>query len=295
VFKTFSHNYLNLMARLYGKGSIKALPSKEFMYLALSPVIVSGVGASVFTPLASKLLQTLGIGGDDPEEELYKYVEKTLGETASNLARFGAAGLGGKGVSLKGSLAIGITDLPTDLVSLLGAPGSMSQDLYYGGKNIVRGDYTRAAESILPAALKLPIQATREYSQGVTTRTHAPVFYGREPLRPDTTESLIRFLSFNPARVAGIKEQQWKERRIEQKYRDMKTDIYSKIRKYYGMPPGKRSKSKWADILDEISEFNERIKNRKLRRLVSPITYRSIKSNLKRSFRPKKKERLRNK
>jgi len=71
---------------------------------------------------------------DDPEEDMYNWLEANVGDYADNLARFGGFGL--IGMNLKGSLEIGVTDLPTSWEDLLGAPGSVIADVYYGGKNL---------------------------------------------------------------------------------------------------------------------------------------------------------------
>jgi len=195
---------------------------------------------------------------------------------------------------MKGSLAIGVLDVPTDIKGLLGAPGSMITDLYYGGKNIIRGDYAKGAEKLVPMnAIGSMFKAVREGTEGVTTTTNAPVFYGREQLKPDLIDSVLRFASFNPASVAGPKEKIWKDKKIETKYRKMKTDVYAKIKRYHLLPRNKKTKAKWADILLEIKKFNERINKRGVGRLASPITRKSIKAYLRRSFRPPKKERQR--
>jgi len=262
--------------------------------MAISPAVIAGVGASVLTPVLSKLLSAFGLGGDDPEESLYSWLEENIGDKTSDFARFGVFGLGGRGVSLKGSLAIGVLDVPTDIKGLLGAHGSMLSDIYYGGKNIIRGDYSKGVEKLAPMnAIGSMIKSVREGTEGVTTTTNAPVFYGRKQLKPDLIDSVLRFASFNPASVAGPKERIWKDKKIESKYRSMKTDIYAKIKKYYLLPKSKRTKAKWVDILLEIRKFNERIKNRRLQRVASPITRKSIRAYVRRSFRPPKKERLR--
>ena len=146
---------------------------------------------------------------------------------------------------------------------------------------------------MVPNAIGSMVKAYREGTRGITTSTNAPVFYGKEQLKPDFIDSVLRFTSFNPASIAGAREKLWSDRKIEMKYRDMKKDIYSKIKAYYSQPKAKRSRADWVDIMLEKKKFNERIKRRNLSRIVSPITNKSIKINLKRAFRPPKRERLR--
>ena len=135
------------------------------------------------------------------------------------------------------------------------------------------------------------IKAFRERNEGVTTRTNSPVFYGKEPLRLTPAEAFYRTLSFNPARVAGIREKQWKERRIEYDYRARRRDIYAKLKRFYLKPAKERSKIEYARIVAEIREYNERA--RRAGQSIPVITSSSIKSNIRRAFRPSKRERER--
>jgi hypothetical protein len=267
--------------------------SKQSAWMAFSPALLAGLGASVVIPPFFKLLGYLGLG-DDPEEEFYQWSADTFGNEAEKWLRFGLGGMGGRGVSFKGSLAIGVMDMPTSIKDVFGAPGSMAYDIYQGGKSILKGDIAKGSEKLIPLnAVGSMIRSVREYREGATTRTHRPIFYGREQLKPDLIDSVMRFAAFNPASVAGPSEKMWSERKIERKYRERKTDIYAKITKFFLLPPEKRTKARWVDILTDITEFNSRIADRELYRIVSPITPTSIKANLRRAFKPTKRERLR--
>jgi len=289
VFRTFSHNYLLTMKEL------GFTPGKRHnaLFMALSPAVISGVGASVLTPVIAKVLSTIGFGGDDPEEALYTFLENNVSESADDWARYGLFGLGGEGISLKGSLQIGITDIPTTIPDILGAPGSIVLDIYQGGESIARGDVWKGTEKILPLALSAPMKAYREKTEGVTTKKNAPVFYGDEQLKADYMDALYRALSFNPSRMAGIREKQWKEKKLYYKYQDMRSDIYSKLKRFYLSAPGDRDKGRYVDILNEIREYNARVKDRGLSNVVPMITDKSIKASVGRSFKPSKRERTR--
>jgi 2'-5' RNA ligase len=284
VFRTFSHNYLLTMKDL---GFNQKNP-KAALYMMFAPAILAGAGASVATPILSAIGQMLG--ADDPEESFYKWVGQEFGGTASNYARYGIVGLGGRGISLKGSLAINILDVPTSLNDLVGAPGSVISDIYEGGRNIIRGDISKGIEGILPLALSSPVKAYREYTEGLTTRNNTPIFYGKDQARATLTDALIRGLSFNPSRVAEIREKQWKESKIERNYSEIKTNIYARIKKFYLRPMHKRLKSEWVEIQNDIDAYN---KGASKYPHMSKITPKTIKTMLKRAFRPSKKERMR--
>lgn len=286
VFRTFSHNYLLTMKDLWGTGWTPE-HGKAFTYMAISPAILAGAGGVVGWEIIMAALGKL-IDSDDPEEDMYAWLEANIGESAERFARFGGFGL--IGMNLKGSLEIGVTDLPTNFKDLLGAPGSVIGDIYEGGKSIVKGDVSKGFEKIAPLAIAAPIKAYREATEGLTTRTNAPIFYGNKQAKADMSEAILRALSFNPAGIAKIREQRWSETQQEQKYRDMSRDIYSKIKKFMLQPIQDRDKADWFDILEDIREYNERIKRMRLIGIVPFITEKSIKINIKRSFRPSKKE-----
>jgi len=283
VFRKFSHNYMLTMKEM-GWDDKNA---KAAFYMALSPAVIGGAGATVLMPVVQAIGKALGV--DDPEEEIYKAIENEFGSTAESYARLGLAGAGGYGINIKGSLAVGAGDIPTTLWDVLGAPGSVISDVYEGGVNILKGDISKGLEKAMPLFIGNPIKAVREYSEGITTKTNSPVFYGNEQLKNTTLDAAYRFLSLNPARISTIREKQWKERNTEYRFREKRTDINAKIKRFYLKPAYKRDKADWIDILSEIKEYNADSERYGL----SPITKKSIKQLVKRSFKPSKKERRR--
>jgi len=282
VFRTFSHTYLMNMKKLgFEQKDMKALS-----YMLISPAVIAGAGASVLTPLISMILSAIGF--DEPEEDAYKAVGEHFGPSAEHLARFGLASLGGKGISIKGSLAIGIGDMPTSFKDILGAPGSVLSDIFVDGiPEIAKGNVSKGFERVLPTGMGNVLRAVREGTEGLSTRTNAPLFFGKEQAKLTPVETFYRGLSFYPSRIARIREMQWKERRIENKFRDWRRDINSRIKKY--VISGNNDKADYAELLGIIEGYNEEAQARGL----SPITRKSIRMMLKRAFKPSKKERLR--
>ena len=286
VFKTFSHNYLLTMKDLWGPGWTPQ-HAKAFSYMALSPAILAGAGGIVgWEFIMSAIAKAFDL--DDPEEDLYAWLEKNMGEHAENYARFGAFGMAG--INIKGSLEIGLADLPTSWKDILGAPGSVIGDVYEGGKNILKGNVSKGIEQIAPMALAGPVKAYREATEGLTTRTNTPVFYGRDRVKADMTDAILRGLSFNPAAISKVQEQRWSETQQDIKYQGMRNQITSRIKKLMLKPVKDRGKDEWADIIEDIREYNERVKRMSLVGIVPFITEKSIRMNLKRSFKPTKKE-----
>lgn len=276
VFKKFSHVYLQNMARM-------GLEEKDYgavAHMLISPAILAGAGASVAMPIASMILKAFG--WDEPEEEMYRKVGSVWGDNAERFARFGASGMAGPlGVSLKGSLQMDIGD------SLFGAPGSVLKDTWEAMKYLSRGDISKGVEKALPTGLASPFKATREYTEGLTTKSNAPLFYGKEQARPNLMEAFLRGMSLNPVGIATIREKQSKEYEVKEKYRNWSTDIYAKAKRM--KLRGRIDQEKMAELLGEITKYNEGA----VRWGLSPITKKSIKKNLKRNFKASRFERER--
>ncbi len=288
VFKTFSHNYLQTMYDL----GFKSKDRTALLYMALSPAIIGGASSSLLIKVMIEAFGLMPGAPEEPEEAIYEWFENNFGEPVEQIVRLGAFGLGGYGVSLKGSLEIGIFDVPTSLKDLAGAPGSLVSDVVVGGKSILRGDWSKGLERMSPNFIGSGIKAWRETTAGVTTSSNAPLFYGRDPVKLDWIEAFYRTLSFNPARIAKIREKQWKERSVERKMSELRYDIYARIKAYYNQPKSKRSKTSYLDILEEIRTYNALVKRGG--KPYPVITHQSIKNNLRRAFRPSKYERMRN-
>jgi len=173
VFRTFSHQYLLNLKEMVGDHNYKAA-----LYMMLSPAVLAGTGASVITPVVAMMLKAFGI--DEPEEEFYRWVENEFGPDAEGFARFGM--MYPTDIDIRGSLEVGIFDVPTNFKELLGAPGSMMFDLYYGGRSIVKGNAYKGVEQNVAecrsgAHESLPgIYQRRNYQKGCTgvlrTRTN---------------------------------------------------------------------------------------------------------------------------
>jgi hypothetical protein len=293
VFKTFSHNYLLTMKDI----GVDKKNYKAMTYMALSPAIIAGFGATTI-PFFGDIIKLIGkaFGSDDLEEDMYDWLENNVGEIAEGLARYGIAGMGGKGISMKGSLKVDLSvpDEPVNAIDILGAPGNMVMDIVEGGSNIIKGRYSKGAERILPLALAAPLKAWREWDVGLTTGSDGLVFFGTKPVKADTTDAILRSLSFNPARIAKVREKQWKEYKLQQEYRKRKDIIYSAYKRFYAKPVNERPKAELIELANAVRDFNSRVKERKAYlRGVSFITNQSLRTMLKKAFKPSKKEKIR--
>lgn len=259
MYKTFSHNFLTI---LYELGAEKR-DMAAVLTLMLAPAMIGGIGALPLKDVLKGILKALlaAIPGydepDDPEEAIYDAAEAAFGRAGEIAARAGLGGLAG--VDLRGSLAIGVTDVPTTVSDLLGAPWSVMRDLGGGVSDIAHGDLLKGTEKLLPRIVAGPVRATREATQGVTTRGNQPVYYGDERLRANLVDWAIRFAGFNPARLSTAREEQWNERAVAQDYDSTRSDIYRRVRAYYIEDAYTRDPAEWADVLARVEEYNARV------------------------------------
>ena len=137
-----------------------------------------------------------------------------------------------------------------------------------------------------------PVKGVREWKQGVTTETNTPYFYGTEPIKATLTEAIVRAASFNPARIAAIREKQFRERKVEDRLRNVKRDINAQLKAYMLQKPQERTPEDYLEILKKMQEFNERLRQSGVPWL-APFNAANIRSTIQRAFRPSKKERMR--
>lgn len=277
VFAKFQQNYIMRMAEMGLRGDYKAAS-----YMLLSPAVIAGAGASLLTPLAGALLGMAGAGGDDPEEEFYKWMEESFG--MGRFARHGLAGLGG--VNLKGSIQMQ-NPMPTTISEIFGAPGALFTDTAKGFGHLGKGEYLKAGESFLPVAIGTAIKAAREGSEGVSTGSYSPVFYGSEPIKADGLDTTLRAFGFNPSGISAKREQQYKEKLVARDYAKRREEINSLAKKIYIF-----GKGDVGDLWREVREYNDLVLASG-RVDVPMVSARTIKEMLKRNMRPNRLERAR--
>jgi hypothetical protein len=281
TFAKFSHNYmLNMLDIGLNKGQIK-----EALYLMLSPAILAGISVS---PLLS-LYKAVAWWSDDPEEDLYAYVKSMTG--SDTIARHGVVGAM-TGVSLKGSLTMN-NPIPTKLSEVFGAPGSVLMDVADAYEQLTYGEMVKATESLLPSAFGNIVKARREATEGLTTGTNTPIFFGSEKVKSSGFEILARSLSFSPVRLSTIREQQWSDSKIVKKYTQDRQDLLRSFKLYYNKPVEDRSPSKLIDLNNQVRLYNDKVYRSKAELSLPYITYKWLDTNLDRAFKPPKIERQR--
>jgi hypothetical protein len=283
MYKNYMHNYYQLMWELGATGH-----KKDVLWMMVAPAIIAGVEANALSPILKPILAGIisGLGGpDDPEEALYQWLEEKFGMTAGRFARTGLAG-GLLGINLKGSMAAGSFETPT-MEDLGGVPLSFVKQLTGGIQNIARGNILRGIEDISPRPIATIAKSYRERTEGVTTKTGKPVFWGNQQLKPGGFDTAIRSLGFNPAGISEKRETQWSEKQIEAKYSEMRSDLYDKFRIVLS-----KDGANLDGVLAEIKAYNDRVISRGLDN-VPLITRSSLRSVEKKMNVPEKRERTR--
>lgn len=276
AFLQYSWNYLNLLYEL----GVNKKDAKAAAWLMISPAVVGGVGSSVAAPFMSAAAKLAGTAvsklvpgtapPDDPWEELASWVDSHIGQYAGRFVRYGAIGLF-PGVSIRGSLDFGLGKVPIGaskaikgdpvlgLGELLGPAGSVFIDAGKAVSAAAKGDWARAAEYMAPRAFASKMRAVREYLHGVTTETGKPVYFGEEQIQPSMLDTLKRMAGFYPVSIAEIREKQWGENVIKQKYAGFRQEIMDDLRRWWMRGEGDMNR-----ILVKIENYNARVARKRI-------------------------------
>ena len=142
----------------------------------------------------------------------------------------------------------------------------------------------------MPRAIGTVFQAGREAEHGVTTINNTPVWFGRDQIRPSTWDTVVRSFSFNPADISEKKDILWSESKKNLKYEDMRKDIGLKIKGFATAPPEQRTYEKWAPIVEDIQDYNQRVIARKQVGIQPIIDGKWVRREMMQTVKPAKKE-----
>ncbi|OQA29963.1 MAG: hypothetical protein BWY57_03129 [Betaproteobacteria bacterium ADurb.Bin341] len=258
IYSKFSHNYLQMLYDLgFKKHNVKAA-----MFAFLSPIVVAGGAALPFKDtifaVAGFVLRSLFGEDRDPEKWVWDTIREHLGDTTERVGRHGLTGAAG--VDISGSLSIGV-GIPRNMLELTGAIGGVADSVMTGGKALMRGQYSKAVESVLPTGLANPIRATREAREGVSTRANNRVWDERgRPLQPSAGETAARAAGFRSTRQAVLAERTWEGKRQSSHYAELRQSIYQRYRAWL---LGKQDKEEHKKIVKAVREYNEKVKDLK--------------------------------
>lgn len=284
TFLKFQHNYMLDMLEV----GIKYKNIQASLHMLLIPAVLSGMGATLATPVIAALLKIFGYS-DDPEEDMYAWTEEHLPTIMQNMVRHGAFGF--LNVNFKGSLQM-TNPFPTKLKEVIGAPGAVGFDVWDAAKHFRHREWSKGAEKALPTFLETPLKGYRFYTEGVTTKTYSPVFYGEDQLKADELELFMMAFSFNTARLSGIREKQWKEKNVQGSFSKDRQNILRRLKKIKMSSDPENIKA-LARIQEEIDDFNLRVETAPARYKVNYLTWTQLNRSLRQAMKPSKFEKQR--
>jgi N12 class adenine-specific DNA methylase len=215
VFRNFQVNMLWRLVRdthqsLHGADeATKREARKQLLGITGMLMLHAGVTGTWLFGIAMMIIG-LFMGDDkDPEEELKRVVVDTLGAELGGAVLYG---LPGHIMGINLSDRIGMPDLwfrsPDQieegedaynywLKQVIGAVPSIAENLFFRGPDkLMKGDYGRGIETMLPKAARDILKAGRYYSEGVTTSKGDPIIDDLP-----TYKVIVQALGFTPAEI----------------------------------------------------------------------------------------------
>jgi hypothetical protein len=290
VYGKFSHNYLQM---LYDLG-VKKHNIKAAMYGLLSNAVIGGAASFAFAqaivfPILGLILT--GLGAKDKDEDTEKWVwdgvRAYLGKGAEVAGRYGL--FGAMGLDISGSLSIGV-GIPKDWWEWGGAPGGAAKEVYQAYHKAKIGDYTKAAEHILPTGIAAPIRAFREHGRGVTTEIGKRLYdeSGR-PYMPTAGETALRAFGVRSAKQATTSARLYEAKKQAGNFQDQRNEIYERFRTWLQSPPEQRNEQEHKAIREDVRKFNQKIVELGLKGQVPLITFEAMRRQAKEMQRAPKK------
>jgi hypothetical protein len=266
TFRTFSHNLLqlwNYMLKSKGAGRAAVLRS-------LAATVTLGGMASI--PFYKTFMHVARqVFGEDWDEDIKDLVLDEDQDMLRNLMTYGVPSLAG--VNLGGSIGMEVPILDKasfneslvdqlfqGTAELIGIPAAILQDSADAVSFARGGQFGRAAEKVLPAALAFPIKARRLRQEGMRTRSGGPVNFpddrGKvtEPYKISGYQRAGQSIGFTPVVNAQLWDTNQKIKDL-QIYRNIKQGAFADdvIR---GIIDG--DKAKILRVQKEIMEYNRK-------------------------------------
>jgi len=289
TFMKFQHNYL-LNAMEMG---FKYKSWGKVGMTMMTPTLLAGAGAFpafwIAKGVGKALLEALGKDGDDPEEALYQWAEENMGQFAEKTARHGLAG-SVLGLSLKGSMAFNSPISKDSIIALGGAPLNVVKDEIAAIDHLAYGEYLKAFEKAAPSIAGGVAKGIRLGTEGYTTMSGAPKFFGPDQAKASLGEMALIMASFNPERLASIQEQIYNDQLVVKDYTADRAKILRRYRKFMLTDPDKRTPAQMEKILKLMEEYNARVERGNPRYRQSYLTWPKLRRSAAQSMKPSKTE-----
>lgn len=312
LFMTYGINQMNLL--LKGDAKTRKNHAASALWLIGSTMLLGGIKVGIPMFAVVTIMNALGYdpdGEDDPEEWFADNMLKLFGakekdsayyNVVDRFARYGLVGSLGQ-INISNSLnmweflniAEGVNSLSdaTDNIGrkMLGASGGQLANYMQGISAISQGEAMRGAEFMLPRVFAAPLKAIREHDTGITTRKGevvtydgAPIIVGADTEWYKSYEFFARSLGFTPARIAKLREEQYKMYRLKKKYADKRQSILDRFGKYafnnnWNYNTGDKEMK---ELQSEIDEYNQRLKEKSIpETMAKEITKKTLDQSLK--------------
>ena len=196
TFRTFTHNYINLLSYLY---------KKDKKAVAKSLAAIGTIGGISSLPLFKTAESIASRYGYNPRSYLKRKSEEYGLTGVAELALYGIPSL--LGIDLGGSIGIELPgqrefssqdpkqlllELPVDI---LGVPGSLVEDTIKSAYHLHSGDMKRAIEDspVTPIAISNMMKALRYKTEGMTSMSGKPILTEEgEPVKLSTKEMIMK-------------------------------------------------------------------------------------------------------
>jgi hypothetical protein len=266
TFRTFSHNLLQAWAHMWRNGG---RGKRAIMRSLAATIALGGMSSIPFYKTFMHLMRQLT--GEDWDEKAKDLVLDEDQDMLRNLMTYGVPSLAG--VNIGGSLGMEVPILDKasfneslvdqlfqGTAELIGIPAAILQDSADAVSFARGGQFGRAAEKVLPAALAFPIKARRLRQEGMRTRSGGPVNFpddrGKvtEPYKISGSQMAGQFIGFTPVVNAQLWDTNQKIKDL-QIYRNIKQGAFADdvIR---GIIDG--DKAKLLRVQKEIMEYNRK-------------------------------------
>ena len=267
TFKAFPQNLLARQAELLSQGDFRTV-AHTMAYMALFGGLM---GLPFFKDFFEWYEKKFGYSP-------IKSIRKTLrGVGGKTLETFGVSGLPAVlGANISGSLNIGLpwpfgADNPAD--SIFGVMGALVNRGINTTQALGRGDWERAAIELSPEFIRSPLTALKESEigkslgyQGFATNPRGNVMYGEsgKPITLSTKEAIIKSFGFNPTESGYEREMNSTIMRQKAWAAEQKANITETFR----IAKLQKKPTAMKDMLDDVTELNQKIRNRGLKELV---------------------------
>lgn len=262
LFKTFSVNLYNNMYNMLVTGNIKSLA-----YMTTVLMLAGGASSSIIGTLLASMLGAFSADeGEEKDEAFYRWFADKTYPYFSNIVKYGVPAA--ININLSGTFRDDIVDamhdgLPDGNINFTELPAFA---IYRNLKNAIEyansGQSMKAVEQTLPSWGASIARAVREANDGITDRQGKKrKDIHDEYIEADGWDTVARILSFNPVAVSEKTDRIWSEKKVKEKFSEMRKDIVEDYRAI--IFDGNPSNEDLADIALRIEEYNAKARRSK--------------------------------